>query len=249
MKPKKNICSRDEGFLVQAVFLIFYFLERCSVFFWLRKFGTWIHERMGHKGKAFVNTYIFPEIWVVGNIVAAILFEFLARRVSCRWFLVVMTAYAIERVLEMFVYQVNVLFFHRLNSTYMRKTNREEEKEKNSSKYQEQKGDTEYRIKSATRTVLMLILNMIEYILQFAVIFAAVNSLWGNTQSYVGIAGSFRVFMNMTNPDEFSGNVVLSFGYIETVIGMFMNIICLARFVGILPEVKEVQSRQTEEKK
>ena len=149
----------------------------------------------------------------------------------------------------MFVYQVNVLFFHRLNSTYMRKTNREEEKEKNSSKYQEQKGDTEYRIKSATRTVLMLILNMIEYILQFAVIFAAVNSLWGNTQSYVGIAGSFRVFMNMTNPDEFSGNVVLSFGYIETVIGMFMNIICLARFVGILPEVKEVQSRQTEEKK
>ena len=96
-----------------------------------------------------------------------------------------------------------------------------------------------YAIKSATRTVLLLILNMIEYVLQFAVIFTAVNSVTGAGESYVGIAGSFRVFMNMTNPEDFSGNYVLAFAYMETVIGMFMNIICLARFVGMLPEVAE----------
>ena len=33
--------------------------------------------------------------------------------------------------------------------------------------------------------------------------------------------------------------VLEMFAYVETIIGMFMNIICLARFVGMLPEVKE----------
>ncbi len=28
------------------------------------------------------------------------------------------------------------------------------------------------------------------------------------------------------------------YAYIETVIGIFMNIVCLARFIGLLPDVK-----------
>ena len=80
---------------------------------------------------------------------------------------------------------------------------------------------------------------MIEYVLQFATIFAAINNITGIVESYVGIAESFCVFMNTTNPEEFSENHVLIFAYVETVIGMFMNIICLARFVGMLPEVAQ----------
>lgn len=248
MKPKKKICNTEDGFLVQLVFMVFYFLERCSVFYWIRILGTYLHEKKNpySSEKPFVKTYIFPEIWVAGNIVFAIIFERLARECSCKWLLILMIVYAIERVFEMFVYQVNVLFFHRLIPEYMEKTKREKAREertktKISAVTQEKSG---YVIKSATRTVLMLILNMIEYVLQFAVIFTAVSSVIGTGESYVGIAGSFRVFMNMTNPEDFSGNYVLAFAYIETVIGMFMNIICLARFVGMLPEVAEKGNRK-----
>ena len=243
MKPKKNICNREDGFLVQFVFLLFYYLERCSVFYWIRIFGTYIHEKLHPWSlkKPFVKTYIFPEIWVAGNILFAMIAERLAYVIDKKWFLVVLIIYAIERVFEMFVYQMNVLFFHRLIPEYMEKTEREKKRAefaraKIPTGVQEHSG---YAIKSATRTVLLLILNMIEYVLQFAVIFTAVNSVTGAGEPYVGIAGSFRVFMNMTNPEDFPGNYVLAFAYMETVIGMFMNIICLARFVGMLPEVAE----------
>lgn len=243
MKPKKGICNTEDGFLVQMVFMLFYVLERCSVFYWIRILGTRIHEKMHPHSleKPFVKTYIFPEIWVAGNIALAIVAERFARVIVWKWLLIIMVAYAIERVFEMFVYQVNVLFFHRLIPEYMEKTAHEKAREervkpKISVGTQEKSG---YVIKSATRTVLMLILNMIEYVLQFAVIFTAVNSITGAGEPYMGIAGSFQVFMNMTNPDDFSGNYVLAFAYAETVIGMFMNIICLARFIGMLPEVAE----------
>ena len=248
MKVKKNICGKEDGFLVQAVFLIFYVLERCSVFYWVRVLGSWSYEKRNISGKAFVNSYIFPEIWVVGNICGAILFQHLAPYISCEWVLILMIAYAIERVLEMFVYQVNVLFFHRLIPVFIEpdkkksKGSRAQDTRKQEKVKSDDKPGTEqeYKIKSSTRTVLMLILNMVEYVLQFAVIYAAMNRLCGSPQAAVNVMGSFRIFMNMTSPEEFSGNFILSVGYMETVIGMFMNIVCLARFVGMLPEVKEI---------
>ena len=78
--------------------------------------------------KPFVKTYIFPEIWVAGNILFAIIAERLAYVIDKKWFLVVLIIYAIERVFEMFVYQMNVLFFHRLIPEYMEKTEREKKR-------------------------------------------------------------------------------------------------------------------------
>ena len=52
--------------------------------------------------------------------------------------------------------------------------------------------------------------------------------------------------MNMKNPEDLKDNYIFMFAYIETVIGMFMNIICLTRFVGILHEV--AQKDQVEDK-
>lgn len=233
MKIKRDSYGKKQGCLVLVVFLLFYFLERCSVFYWVNELRSRIYKK--RHNSEMEKGYLFPEIWVVGNICGAILFQNLVPYTSCEWMLVLMIVYAIERVLEMLVYQVNVLFFHRLKSHFI------EPDEKNTAESQEGiKEDEVYKIKSSTRTVLLLILNMVEYVLQFAVIYAALNQLSGNWQELVDVMGSFRVFMNMTDPEEFSGNLVLHVAYIETVIGMFMNIICLAKFVGILPEVKEI---------
>lgn len=209
---------------MQVFYFLFYFFERCSVFWWIRFVGKKKSENK--EKKPFVMTYIFPELWVVGNILFAILSEKIVYIIECKWVIWILVIYSVERVFEMFVYQMNVLFFHPLRAEYLHKEKKVEK----------------YAIKSATRTVLMLILNMIEYILQFAVIFTAVRNLSGLSSDYVGIAGSFKVFMNITSPEEFSDNCILMLAYVETVIGLFMNIICLARFVGMLPEVAQKDS-------
>lgn len=243
MKIKKKICNSEDGFLVQTVFLLFYYLERLSLFYWVRFICTCIHDKLKPDSdeKPFVMTYIFPEIWVVCNMTLAYSLGHIAHKLNCNWLLILIIAYAIERVLEMFVYQVNVLFFHRLIPRFMEKSEGEMKREarKNANKKTPAPKESQYYIKSATRTVLMLILNMVEYVLQFALIFTAIHSLIGTGETYVGITGSFQLFMNMTSPKELSDNSVLMFAYVETIIGMFMNIICLARFVGMLPEVKE----------
>ena len=243
MKIKKKICNSEDGFLVQTVFLLFYYLERLSLFYWVRFISTCIHDKLKPDSdeKPFVMTYIFPEIWVVCNMTLAYSLGHIAYKLNCNWLLILIIAYAIERVLEMFVYQVNVLFFHRLIPRFMEKTEGEMKREarRNANKKTPAPKESQYYIKSATRTVLMLILNMVEYVLQFALIFTAIHSLIGTGETYVGITGSFQLFMNMTSPKELSDNSVLMFAYVETIIGMFMNIICLARFVGMLPEVKE----------
>ena len=209
----------------------FYYLERVSVFYWIRAIAKKRAEKK-KSGKPFVMTYIFPEIWVVGNITFAILAHNLAIHTTCKWILYVLIAYSVERTLEMFSYQVNVLFFHRLNSIFI------EQKEKKSAKVKQAESE-EYAIKSSTRTVIMLIFNMIEYILQFAVIFAAVGSLQQDPSMHISLLESFQVFMSLGGLEIYSSGVLMTVAYIESIIGIFMNILCLARFVGILPEVRE----------
>ena len=68
MKLKKGIIGRDDGFIVQSLFLIFYFLERVSIFYWIRKIAK-IRAEKKKLGKPFVCSYIFPEIWVIANII------------------------------------------------------------------------------------------------------------------------------------------------------------------------------------
>lgn len=240
MRLKKTKWDCDDGFLVKGTFLLFYCLERCSLFYWIRVLGEWWHRKIHPHSleKPFVKTYVFPEIWVIGNIATAIIFERVARMSSSKLLLIVMVIYAMERVMEMFVYQVNVLLFHRMIPEYMEKTEKEKERDIKANIIASNR-DSGYAIKSSTRTVLMLILNMVEYVLQFAVIFVALKTLFGIDGSYIGILDSFGLFMNITAPEEFAGNPLLAFAYAETIIGMFMNIICLARFVGMLPEVAE----------
>lgn len=177
-------------------------------------------------------TYIFPEIWVIGNLIFAAVSHYLVRHLECQWLIYLLIAYAIERTIEMFVYQVNVLFFHRLNPVFV--AQKEPVPPKGSRVVTE-----EYAIKSSARTVWMLIFNMIEYVLQFAVIFAAAGTLQQDYSMHIGLLESFQLFMSLGGLDNYSSGILMTVAYVETIIGIFMNILCLARFIGALPEVRE----------
>ncbi len=235
-KLKPNTFSKENGFIVPLTFLIFYILERISLFYWIRKIGIYLAK--SKKEKPFVQTYIFPEIWVALNIFFAILVEKIAPSIKTNWLLILLLIYAIERIFEMFVYQINVLFFHQLIPTFIiTPSNNKKEKKNNNTNVES--SNNGYTLKSSIRTVLMLFLNMLEYILQFAAIYAIILNLEGNSEQTLGIIGSFQIFMNMADLDSFSKNPLTIIAYSETLIGIFMNILCLARFVGALPEVKE----------
>lgn len=248
MRMRKEVFSKKNGFITPIVFYIFYFLERVSVFYWVRVLGEKIHKKFGKNTnqKAFVKEPIFPEIWLVGNVILAILVERTAQYIRSEWLLWIILIYSLERIFEMFIYQVNVLFFHRMTPVFFevdQPVTNGEKKDKSSVAVA-----GEYKITSYTRTVIMLLLNMFEYVLQFAAAFSIASTLMGEPGIRVGIVGSFEIFMNMVNSEELFKNNILTFAYVETIIGMFMNLVCLARFIGILPEVKEVGIKAEQEK-
>ena len=254
MKLKKGAISVENGFLTQIIFYIFYYLERVSLFYWVRVWGIKSYQRKHPNSteKPFVRQPIFPEIWLLGNVILAIVVERIAEYIKWDWLLWLIIIYSLARVFEMFVYQVNVLFFHRMTPVLVEEKEKKEDKKKSVVSTGDNAGTTsaeKYVLTSYTRTIISLIFNMFEYVLQFAAVFSAASSLLGEPSMRIGIMGSFEIFMNMVNPEEFFKTNVLSFAYVETIIGMFMNIICLARFVGLLPSVDEKGITMSSEEK
>ena len=196
--------------------------------------------------KPFVDTYIFPEIWVVLNLIFAIgikrVIENLdtssINNVAIRVMIYAVFIYSFLRVVEMFVYQINVLLFHRLNQ-YMWI---EDSKKIRLYKKKLKKQADSYVLKSATRTIIMLILNMIEYVLQFSVMFTCLSVIFNNPAINVSLVDSFQLFMLSSGMEDFEGKLIFSLVYFEIVIGIFMNILCIGRFINEMPNVKKIDN-------
>lgn len=225
--------SKEDGFIVPLLFWIFHFLEKISVFYWVRRINRYCFEHRKNKDdgrtKPFTSEYIFPEIWLALNMAIAIAARPLLVKTNSAPLGYIIGIYSMLRVFELVVYQINVLFFHRLNGYYLGTKG---------SKTPTGRSD-EYVIKSSTRTVIMLILNMIEYVLQFAVMFQAIEIVTGYTGIAITVLDSFLLFTDSGDLAEFKQSPLFHVAYFETMIGVFMNIVCLARFINMLPGVKE----------
>ena len=232
MPGKEKAFSRENGFIVPLLFWIFHFLEKISVFYWVRKIDRFLFDHRKNKDdgrtKPFTSEYIFPEIWLVLNMLIAIAARPLLVKTNSVVLAYILGIWSMLRVFELVVYQINVLFFHRLNGYYLGT--------KGSGKAPEQ--TEEYAIKSATRTVIMLICNMIEYMIQFAVMFQAIEIITGYTGMAVSFLDSFLLFMNAGDLAMYKQSPLFYQAYVETMIGVFINIVCLARFINMLPSVK-----------
>lgn len=226
MKLKDRIINRDDGFIVQILFVLFYILERVSLFYWIKK---WFGKKKNGSKIPIVKSYIFPEMWAVGNLLFAICVLFILNYNINKVIICILFVYAVLRVLELLVYQVNVLFFHRMNRIFLKEWDNG----------LPGKNKDEYMIKSSVRTVILLILNVFEYIIQFAVMYKASALILGESVAPVGILESFDLFMNINDLTIYKGNTWFILAVLETLIGIFMNILCLAVFIGMLPKASE----------
>lgn len=212
----KNGNRIDDGFLVDVWERIFTYLSMISVFYWIRKFKKNI-------------SYTFVDGWVLANLVFAILSSYYVfYSVKCiKVVFVMLCTYAIIRVFEVIVYQINVLLFD---------------------PYRARKNGGHYKIKSVTRMVIALLHNYVEIIFWYSSITIALCRLYGE-----GTVGSWEYYIvssvlciatfDKGAIEQLKGlevEFLSRLAFFEIITGLIMTIISLARFIGILPEVETI---------
>ena len=76
----------------------------------------------------------------------------------------------------------------------------------------------------------------------FSVIYVALNCISGNFAENITITDSIKLFFNMHELSNFANSNILFFAYSEVGIGMFMNILCIARMLNLLPDTKSIEN-------
>lgn len=230
---------KNNGFIVSVTCNIFNCLRQVSLFQQVRNItrGLWMFlHRTELQGKSyaekrqlfaetkpFTNSYIFPELWVLGNIVIGIIiYTLLANYLMPRalgWGFVVL---AILRAFEIIVYHVNVLLFDPLIAAF---------------------GNQQYAIKSATRMLLLLFCNMLEYVICFGIVYLFFLPTM-DAAYWQSFALSVSAFLNI-NMEGINSipNTLISVVRIESILGVFMNLICIARFINMLPSVNTIDKQ------
>lgn len=238
-----KVTIKYDGIILWVAFHMFDILRQISVFHQIRNISQWmwncsfksnfkrkhpdatvlieetllIKEKCWNKYKPFTAKHLFPEVWVLANILFSIIGCFVVGIKANEWICWIFCIYAILRTFELFVYQINVLLFDPIKF----------------------RGD-KYKVKSATRTVLLLICNMFEYVLWFSVVYLfMIKGQMSFHENFQVIMKSVTTLANIDSPEEqFKHVSIIYVAYIESVIGIFMNIVCLARFISLLPSVE-----------
>lgn len=225
LKPKDNL-------VVWFFYNLFNILRQISLFQQIRNIASWFyckkylrnHPDATHedviiqlKKTHFCFSYLFSDIWVLSNIVLGIVGCIVSGYCDSLWIRWLFVIYAIERTFEIFVYQVNVLLFDSIKAR-----------------------PEPYEIKSSTRMVLLLICNILEYILWFTIIYIFILRSSGDVANIREVfLDSFMTLSTNAKPKEFTNTMVTTIAYVEFTLGIFMNILCLARFISLLPSVNQ----------
>ncbi len=164
------------------------------------------------------------DVWVLSNFVLAILVSAIAPFVSCVWGKVFLVGYSLLRVFEIAIYQINVLIFD---------------------EYRAQKESKSYELRGYRRLVVLLLQNYAEIVFWFAAIYVTLNSnfdfkIQGTASSFFGgIYSSFIVMTTFGDPNIAPKNLcAASLILYQSVIGLFMTLLSLARFIAFIPTPK-----------
>lgn len=190
--------------------------------FWSRVFGalSWLSvfkllTRVVRPG------YWLVDAWVLGHAVLAVGVVCVVGAVGAHPVTYVLVVYGLLRVLEIVVYQTNVLLFE---------------------EYRAAKAGKPYAVRGYRRLVLLLIHNYVEIICWFASTYLLFGELYqfqlpGSDGSvFGGIYSSFIVMTTFGDPNISPQGTVAAFILCwQSLIGLFMTLLSLARFIGMLP--------------
>jgi hypothetical protein len=174
-------------------------------------------------GRIFPRTrtsYGFVDIWVIANLILSIVAALLTRQWPTSVALAAVLVYGLVRVFEIIIYQINVLLFDEYKASI--------------------KGQ-EYKIQGPRRLVILMMHNYVEVIMWYSAIYLYCNDLmkweeWAKPELSYALYGSFFTMStfgaSVFSPKSVYGIIILSS---QSVIGLFMTILMIARFIAVFP--------------
>jgi len=181
---------------------------------------TQIISRLDWKPK---SKYLFVDIWVLGHTVLSIVAMIISRFSDNKILLNVILYYGLLRVFEIFIYQIKV----NLIDSYKENAN----------------------VRSYRRVVLALIHNFVEIIFWFTASYLFLIT-WFDipNQSTSLIQALYISFVTMTTfgPPNFNINSspAMIIIMIQSIVGLLMTLVSLARFISLLPRPKSFDSME-----
>lgn len=198
---------RERTFIVDFWAAVFDLLRWASPFFLL-------HRLLRRR-----PTYFFVDTWVLAHLLAslsAVAYIRLSQN-NFLWYLILIYSYL--RVFEITIYQANVLLFDEYRASSRRQV---------------------YYLRSYRRTVILLLHNYFEIILWFGasyLVLAGDFAFEGLPRSLAGVIySSFAVMSGFGSPAVRPMTAVgLCILWAQSLVGLFMTLLSLARFVSIMP--------------
>lgn len=163
------------------------------------------------------NNYRFVDHWLISHTILAILFVFIAYLQHIPiWTKYILLVYGSIRVFEIFIYQLNVFLIHPYNSA-------------------------SYTLNSYRRMTIALIHNFFEIVFWFAGTYITLQFI-ANIDPSEAIYNSFTHMVTFSlTIDESKWSVftvfILQF---QALIGVFMTVLSLARFVSLFPQPRSL---------
>ena len=204
--------QQPKSFLIPMWERIFIFLEKLSIFYFIRLKVPKVREK-----------YWFVDAWVLGNLIFAIVSVYIVSYVNTpRVLAYIIVAYGLLRVFEIFIYQMNVLLVHPFKNAGT--------------------GRAPYTLFSYRRMTVALIHNFFEIIFWFATTYVAFQFTFENTVGTLNpiiiVYYSFITMVSYTsNLDKESWTLLAAtILHMQAIMGLFMTVLSFARFVSLFPK-------------
>ncbi|AZG34086.1 MULTISPECIES: hypothetical protein [Shewanella] len=209
----------QSSFIVNFWEVVFRYLGKISFF----NFVRWMFPK--------AKTGFFSEVWALSHVFLSIASVPAVLYIKNDIISFCIAIYALLRVFEVVIYQINVLLFD---------------------EYRAIKSGGSYALHGYRRMIILLIQNYFEIIFWFAAQYIFFQDMFGFTvagsqESILGaIYTSFVVmtsfgFYNVTPLGVLAYTLVIG----QAMIGLFMTLLSLARFIGLIPNPKSMD--QTEQ--
>lgn len=245
---KNRVNPSSEGLVVDLNEMIFRYLGKLSVFYIVtelirkingkidKKADEKVDEKDDKKTKKKINLSHFVDCWVLGHFWGSLILLFLVVKTApSRMLLWIFFIYAALRVFEVILYQMNVNLF----DCYRSKMKNED-----------------YKVKSPTRTVILLLHNYVETIFWYALMVACIVKLSGigNGHSVLYYIKSSFFCLSTFNFEAIQSvlpgtyTALSRIATFEVLSGLVMTVISLAIFVGQLPREYKKECLKEEEK-
>lgn len=209
--------NNSDGFIVDKAISLFDKLEKISIFYFVRKYL---------KRCLKVYSYSFVELWVIGNLVASILLSNLIYNANIEIINYIALVYGALRVFEIIVCQINIVFFDRLKS---------------------EKSNEPYFVKSIVRSLILIFINFLEIVFWYVCMIISISRINNIDINYSWIRYVGESFLCLSTLSE--GSITESYSllrklaFFEIITGLVFTLVSFARFLGLLPAVDELSSK------